>query len=276
MNTLRPTFGIRSDRQVFRLLALVASISVVAPVSIATALAFVFELPLGAYWRILSFAAIIPLLIAPLMAVCTLSIFRLLTVRIDHLDNCIRYDPLTGALSRVYLLNQAREQLASGGLFMMIDADHFKSVNDIYGHDVGDEALKCLAQALRTALPADALVGRLGGEEFGVLLPKLTICDAARVANDLCEAMRRSGRVIAGHHVNLRISIGIGQHHPESSIEQTMKLADQALYYAKRTGRDRYHIAVETDLVQVEETNSTDPAEERRVQRSMALARVRD
>ncbi|MBY3088879.1 GGDEF domain-containing protein [Rhizobium laguerreae] len=70
------------------------------------------------------------------------------------------------------MLSQIHERIGGGGAFLMIDEDHFKSVNDSYGHDMGDEALKCIAIVLRTALPAEALVGSLGGEEFGAFLPR--------------------------------------------------------------------------------------------------------
>jgi len=265
MDKLLPIFRITSNRQVLTLLVLITAIAVAAPVlSIATALAFVPQLPSHAYWGILSLAAVIPLLIAPPIALGALSILRLLTVTIECLDNCVRYDPLTGALSRVYLLSQTRERLVSGGSFLMIDADHFKSVNDTYGHNVGDEALKCLAKALRTALPPEAVVGRLGGEEFGAFLPKLTSRDAACVAESLCEAMRQSGKIIAGHCINLTISIGVSQHRPENTLEQTMKLADEALYHAKRTGRDRYHISAANDVIEVAATSPIAHNPERR------------
>jgi diguanylate cyclase (GGDEF)-like protein len=271
MDKLLPFFRITSNRYAWGLLALITLLCVAAPVvSVATALAFVPGLPRQAFWGVLSLAAVIPLLIAPPIAIGALSILRLLTMTIDRLDNCVRYDPLTSVLSRVYLLNQMREQLAGGGSFLMIDADHFKSVNDTYGHDVGDEALKCLAQVLRTALPPEALVGRLGGEEFGVFLPELRSCDAGREADRLCEAMRHSGKVIAGRDINLTISIGVAQYCPAITLEQTMKLADEALYHAKRTGRDRYHIAAAHDPVQVTQTSSIRNATERRDRRAVA------
>lgn len=271
MDTPLPFLRITSTRQVFILLALITLISVAVPVlSIAAALAFVAGLPPQAYWGTLTVAGIIPLLIAPPIAIGALSILRLLTATLDQLDNCVRYDPLTGVLSRVYLLSQARQQIATGGSFLMIDADHFKSVNDTYGHDIGDEALKRIASVLNTALPSEALVGRLGGEEFGAFLPKLTGSDAAAVADSLCAAMRRSGKIITGYHINLTISVGVGQHRPESTLEQTMKLADEALYQAKRNGRDRYHIAVPDNEMPVPETSSSERRDALRWRRDVA------
>lgn len=276
MDKLPSIFRVTSNRQVVALLLLITAIAVAAPVlSIATALAFVPTLPLQAFWGILSLAAIIPLLIAPPIALGALSILRLLTITIDRLDNCVCYDPLTGALSRVYLLNQIRERLASGGSFLMVDADHFKSINDTYGHNVGDEALKCLAKVLRDALPPEALVGRLGGEEFGAFLPAVGSDEAGRAAESLCEAMRQSGKVIAGHTINLTISIGVGRHRPENTLEQTMKLADEALYHAKRSGRDRHHISTAGDASEIGAADPIAHSPERRGRRvSMRLAQA--
>ncbi|MFB9266020.1 GGDEF domain-containing protein [Bradyrhizobium erythrophlei] len=265
MNKLRPFFHLKSSRHVLVMLALITSLSVAAPVlSIATALTFMPKLPGQLYWGVISLSAIIPLLIAPPIALGGLSILRLLTITIDRLDNYVRYDALTGVLSRVYLLGQMREILAKGGSFLMIDADHFKSINDTYGHDVGDEALKCLSEVLKTFAPNHALVGRLGGEEFGVFLPEMTSLEAGRVADNLCAAMRRSGEVIAGHRISLTISIGVAQHRPDSTLEQTLKLADEALYHAKRTGRDRYHVATASAALQAAKTGSIHGGQDRR------------
>lgn len=246
MDRLLSCFRLGSGRQVLVLLAAITCISVVAPVlSLATALAFLPKLPTQLYWGVLSLSAIIPLLIAPPIALGSLSILRLLTITIDRLDHYVRHDALTGVLSRVYLLGQTREALTDGGAFLMIDADHFKAVNDTYGHDVGDEALKRLAEVLKRVLPGHALVGRLGGEEFGAFLPDMTEREAGRVADDLCAAMRRSGQVIAGRNIHLTISIGAAQHRSGQTLEQMMKRADDALYHAKRTGRDRWHLAAD-------------------------------
>jgi len=227
------------------MLTFVTVISVLVPVaSIAAILAFVPNMPDGLYWGAVLIAAIIPLLIAPPISFVALNVLRLLTNTIDRLDHYVRHDALTGVLSRVCLLGQTHEQLRGGGAFLMIDADHFKSINDSHGHDIGDEALKRLAEVLRSAMPANGLVGRLGGEEFGVFLPGLTSAEAGVVAAGLCNAMRSSGKLIANREINLTVSIGVALHLSSATLEQTMKAADEALYQAKRSGRDRYHLAL--------------------------------
>lgn len=108
------------------------------------------------------------MLIAPSIAFAALNVLRLLTNTIDRLDSHVRYDALTGVLSRVCLLGQAQEHHAEGGAFLMIDADHFKSINDTYGHGVGDESLKPLAEVMRSARcwnPASCSSSHRGGPE---------------------------------------------------------------------------------------------------------------
>lgn len=230
----------------------ITAIAVAAPVlTFAVVLTLLGPVPLGTFIGVLAICAVIPLLIAPPIAFFALSILRLLTVTIERVDNYVRFDTLTGVLTRAYLLGQIREQLVARevGAFLMVDADHFKAINDTFGHDVGDEALKRLAEVLRTTLTVDALVGRLGGEEFGVFLPGANDAEAAAAANTLCEAMRRRGRSIAGHDISLTVSIGGASHRGAESLEATMKLADAALYHAKRTGRDRFYIAGATETM---------------------------
>lgn len=243
---------IRSSRQVLWGTALITAIAVGAPVlTFSFVLFYWLKVPLANAIGILAICAAIPLLIAPPIAFFALSVLRLLTVTIDRVDAYVRFDSLTGVLTRAYLLGQMRDHLiaAEGGAFLMVDADHFKRINDTYGHDVGDEALKRLAEVLRTTLSIDALVGRLGGEEFGIFLPGAGDTEAAAAAMSLCEAMRARGKSIAGHDIALTISVGGASHRTEQSLEATMKLADAALYHAKRSGRDRFFIAEATQTM---------------------------
>lgn len=243
---------INSTRQVLLGTAAITAIAVAAPVlTFAVVLGVWMKVPLHASLGILAICAVIPLLIAPPISFFALSILRLLTVTIERVDVYVRFDALTGVLTRAYLLGQIRDQLAKAGngAFLMVDADHFKVINDTYGHDVGDEALKRLAEVLRTSVAIDALVGRLGGEEFGVFLPGADDAAAATAASALCEAMRRNAKVIAGHDIALTVSIGGASHTGSGKLEETIKLADAALYHAKRTGRDRFYIAGSTETM---------------------------
>lgn len=243
-------FEIRTMRQVYRLAAIITLFAVLVPVS-TFAVPFTFlGAPYAGFFAIAAFpAALIPLLITPPLAIIVLNLFRVQTLTIDKVDHYVRYDTLTGVLTRAYLLGKTREAMTRGGAFLMIDADHFKAINDTHGHDVGDEALKRIAEVLRKALDTDALIGRLGGEEFGIFLPGASDVQAVAAAETLCALMRKEGRIIAGKELNLTVSIGCALHRDENSLETTIKLADSALYHAKRGGRDRYFLAEATDTM---------------------------
>ncbi|MEQ8305717.1 MAG: GGDEF domain-containing protein [Hoeflea sp.] len=243
-------FEIRTMRQVYKLMAVVTVFAVLIPV-------LTFALPFfhygERYIRFFAIAAIpatlIPLFITPPIAFIILNLFRIQTLTIDKVDHYVRYDTLTGVLTRAYLLGKTRDALSSGGAFLMIDADHFKAINDTHGHDIGDEALKKIAEVLRKGLTTDALIGRLGGEEFGVFLPGASDTEAVAAAESLCKLMREEGRVIAGKELGLTVSIGCALHRDENTLEKTIKLADSALYHAKHSGRDRYFLAEATDTM---------------------------
>jgi len=177
MDTLLPYLRMRSARQVLLGTVVITAIAVAAPVgTFMVVMSFSPRLPWHVYFGVLAICAAIPLLIAPPISLFALSILRMMTITIERVDDYVRFDTLTGVLTRAYLIGQVRDTIARhrSSAFLMVDADHFKVINDTHGHDVGDEALKRLAEVLRTTLTIDALVGRLGGEEFGVFLPGTT------------------------------------------------------------------------------------------------------
>jgi diguanylate cyclase len=243
-------FEIRSMRQVFRLIIIVTLFAVAIPVLTFTVPFFIYGRDYVGIFAIAVFpATLIPLLITPPIAFIVLNLFRVQTITIDKVDHYVRYDTLTGVLTRAYLLGRTRDALSSGGAFLMIDADHFKAINDTHGHDVGDEALKRVAEVLRKTFTMDALIGRLGGEEFGVFLPGANAAQAVDAAERLCRQMREDGKVIAGKDMGLTVSIGCALHRDENTLEKTIKLADSALYQAKRSGRACYFLAEATDTM---------------------------
>src|SRR5690606_10215396 len=118
------------------------------------------------------------------------------------------------------------------------DIDHFKSINDSYGHQAGDKVLRIIARTLRQRLRQTDFVARYGGEEFVVLMPEtsaedaLAVMDAVRMAVAQCPFHFREQRVA------ITLSAGIASFTPQSTAEQVFKRADQALYDAKRAGRN--------------------------------------
>ena len=171
----------------------------------------------------------------------------------QSLEEMARMDGLTGVANRRFFddalgrewARAAREQRPV--VLGMVDIDHFKQFNDTYGHPAGDECLKQVATALKTAIrrPAD-LVARYGGEEFVVLLPGTDLDGGKAVADQMRENVAALG---LPHHVTatgrVSFSMGLACRVPEpgSGPETAVKAADQALYRAKANGRDR----IETD-----------------------------
>lgn len=142
-------------------------------------------------------------------------------------------DSLTGLLNRRAFLNQAIGREGDQRL-MLLDIDHFKLVNETIGHDGGDEVLRLVARTLRTATPCDALVSRLGGEEFAIILPGSNSLDVDDIL-----ARLRSTRM----PFDLRVTASIGQCRgslaSEADWKQLYRHADKALFDAKNDGRDR-------------------------------------
>jgi diguanylate cyclase (GGDEF)-like protein/PAS domain S-box-containing protein len=123
---------------------------------------------------------------------------------------------------------------------LLIDADHFKRINDEYGHATGDAALRHLAAALGTGLRGLDVVARLGGEEFVALLPGTDIDDAETLAMRLCERIARSSLHVDGREIRCTVSIGVATMTTElHDVDGLLQRADRAMYAAKNAGRNR-------------------------------------
>ena len=127
---------------------------------------------------------------------------------------------------------------------MMVDLDHFKSINDRYGHATGDRVLKVVARTMESALRSDDVIGRLGGEEFAIVLPDCDIVEAMSVGKRINQALRDTKILLeSGDAVTVTASIGINLAVEEQSLEYLLNHADKALYRAKQAGRDRVELA---------------------------------
>jgi len=168
-----------------------------------------------------------------------------------ELQRLARTDQLTGLSNRRALLELgeslflASRQRNSPLALLMLDLDHFKSINDRFGHLEGDRALVALAQVLRSELRASDVVGRLGGEEFAMILPDTQPEEAAQVAERIVQQLRRTVLWVregdSAPPRALTASIGLANRsaadeHPQQLLER----ADRALYQAKQAGRDRW------------------------------------
>jgi diguanylate cyclase (GGDEF)-like protein len=155
-------------------------------------------------------------------------------------------DGLTGALNRVGFLTRGQAELErgperGGGLaLLMLDVDHFKSINDQYGHAGGDVALRHLVTVVRNQTRRGDLLGRLGGEEFAILLPAIAAEAAERLAERLLVRIAATPAIWRDGLINLTVSIGLAlATRADRSIEQVIARADDALYRAKEGGRNR-------------------------------------
>jgi diguanylate cyclase (GGDEF)-like protein len=141
---------------------------------------------------------------------------------------------------------------------LYIDADHFKSVNDRFGHDTGDRALQLIARHIQDSMRPTDVAGRFGGEEFVVLLPGADQLDAARVAERLRKRIEDARQL----EVTLTISVGVAQHARGEPIDRVIRRADAALLDAKGSGRNRVVIAAPThEAGQHKEAETTGMAE---------------
>lgn len=174
---------------------------------------------------------------APLVA--TLGFLLAIADRLQgRLHGLASSDPLTGLANRRHLEAQARTMVDVA--LLAIDVDHFKPINDRHGHAAGDEVLVQLARRLSESAPVDALVARLGGEEFVVVLPGIGLDDALREAERLRSAIADRPCELDGHALPLTVSIGVAcGPGGEDGLRHALRRADLALYVAKREGRNR-------------------------------------
>jgi diguanylate cyclase (GGDEF)-like protein len=124
---------------------------------------------------------------------------------------------------------------------LMVDIDHFKKVNDTYGHDGGDQVLKFLAVLLKQAVRQHDVVARIGGEEFLILLPDTELKDAQLMAARILQTLRDSTMDYVGRRIGITCSLGIASWRgADDSVQDMLIRADALLYQAKQQGRDRY------------------------------------
>ena len=168
---------------------------------------------------------------------------------LDDLKRHANVDGLTGLLNRSAFLREAGQRLeackASGSAcaLLMLDVDHFKRVNDDYGHETGDRALRLVADAMTAPLPADALLARCGGEEFVALVAGCDATAAQALANRIRLAVKQATLQVNGLPLELSVSVGVAQLSDSSDdLSLLMRRADQAMYRAKQSGRDQVRL----------------------------------
>jgi diguanylate cyclase len=193
----------------------------------------------------------VPVLLAVPLLLFFTSKLRELAIAHQRLTIYASTDSLTQVMNRAafstlvdaYLKDVRAAKDGAKGALLIIDADNFKSVNDRFGHDRGDEALITIARSIKSMLRAPDLVGRLGGEEFGVFLPGATTEQAENVAERIRKTVNDAEFLPAGAPHLLSVSVGGAVFEKELPFAELFRLADQQLYAAKQGGRNRVAIA---------------------------------
>jgi len=163
----------------------------------------------------------------------------------DKLEELAYKDALTGLHNRRFFMEEMKHILETTKRYreplsvMMLDVDNFKRINDEYGHDVGDLILKQLADVIVRCVRSSDIAARLGGEEFVVALPKTNLDSALTVADRIRQEFKKSKVKLNGEEVGTTVSVGIASFEEGYDLERLLKEADEALYEAKRTGKDK-------------------------------------
>jgi len=161
------------------------------------------------------------------------------------LEKLAHTDALTNILNRRAFFEQSNAELCRSERyentfsFLMIDVDHFKLINDQYGHHVGDEVLKILTKTIQSMKRADDIFGRIGGEEFAIILPETGLEPARQFAERIRQTISELSIAIDKHMISITVSIGGMEYNDTvTEIQQAMDQADHALYQAKESGRN--------------------------------------
>lgn len=182
----------------------------------------------------------------------SLAVMRLLTQHSDELADLALYDPLTGAHNRRYLVPQIERNFADFQRYarmsslLMIDLDHFKRINDEFGHSQGDKVLRAMVALIEDRIRGVDMLYRLGGEEFLVILSEVGSTTAAKIADELRIGIEGL-EALPGQTVT--VSIGVCDVTRAESAEDWLAKADAAMYSAKEKGRNRVEVdASEPDI----------------------------
>ena len=183
--------------------------------------------------------------LGPLAVACSNAVRNEL---LQRLDRAVNFDYLTNVLARGAFLRQGQRMLercthdGTGAAVLMLDLDHFKRVNDRFGHAGGDALLCAFSQSLRNTLRSQDVFGRMGGEEFAIVLPEVSHNEALVIAKRLLNITRDLQVPLGKETIRVTVSIGLVHSKPipaETRVEDMLLQADKALYEAKACGRDK-------------------------------------
>lgn len=194
-------------------------------------------------------ALLVPLIVAPIVSFWGFTQTRKIAELNTELANLLSHDPLTNVRSRSHFFDiAANGSSTEAAVVLMVDADHFKQINDTYGHEAGDKALQHFSSMISRQCRKSDVVARLGGEEFGIYMPKTELATARIVAERIRAQIFDNPLVTDDHEIPLSTSIGVAVRQPGEQIEDVLRRADLALYQAKENGRNRVSVETPTDL----------------------------
>lgn len=197
----------------------------------------------GSYWLVVSITD------ALVCAMTAVGIFAIIASDVmDGIRSDAQIDTLSGLLNRrgfePRALDALDRQTASAPTAMILgDLDHFKSINDAFGHSSGDRIIQKFSEVLKEKAPSDAIMARLGGEEFAVMLLPGMAAAAPILAEDVRSAFKRGAAGIVSHEANPTASFGVATARENEDLQTLMDRADRALYQAKNDGRDCVRLA---------------------------------
>jgi diguanylate cyclase (GGDEF)-like protein len=165
--------------------------------------------------------------------------------KVDNYEKLSYVDPLTNLFNRRKYMESLKIEIEKSNKLgtelslLIIDLDRFKHINDTFGHDVGDHVLKVFADSLKHTVEESAVVTRIGGEEFAVILPNVSKEKAMEISEKILTSTREIDFSFIHKDILLTVSIGMDIYKKSSTIDEFMKNVDENLYEAKHTGRDR-------------------------------------
>jgi diguanylate cyclase (GGDEF)-like protein len=167
-------------------------------------------------------------------------------IHYDVLEGESRRDPLTGLYNRKELFEKLGGEISKAARmrgvvsFLLLDIDHFKNLNDTYGHIFGDEVLITIARIMQNIVRPYDTVARYGGEEFSIILYDIDGTLAKKIADRIRVAVKTKTFERRGKGVKVTVSIGVATYpHDSRTLEDLVDMADKALYHSKGSGRDR-------------------------------------
>lgn len=202
----------------------------------------------------MAFALAIPLAVTPPIGLVLIGLLFKVFRSEQEMRTLASYDTLTGLLSRHAFFESANSHVSlanrnkSEFVVLVMDLDHFKSINDHFGHPAGDAVLRLFGDVVNSVARRSDVVGRIGGEEFAMILPSTSTASALEFSNRLHKAIRQAVLKYGDSIIRYTASMGLASStsENENDLEELLARADKALYEAKRNGRNQTRVYEET------------------------------